>query len=196
MALGFISYSIENDKAFIKKVNDSLQIVNDLRVPFKAIAQDFRKSRRAIFKLKSAGQYPDFQGEKIGKLWKNPGRPDMRKRTPSMTPYQYAKIKKYGGTGYPLLKASGRLERSLTERGGENIELIEKTALLVGTSVPHGEFHQSDAPRKKIPLRKFLFIGPEAGNVAQERGTLDRWIKIIDDYLTKKLKAKLESEVK
>lgn len=187
---GFISYDLENDAAFNKKVNEAIKQVGNLVVPFRAIANDFRKSRRAIFALSGPGRYPDFQGKKIGELRKSPMQQARANAKPipesanSMTPYQYRKQKKYGlARGYPLLKATGRLEKSLTEAGGENITIIERTALLMGSSVPYGQYHQSDSPRRKIPLRKYLFIGPEAGNVSPDRGTLDRWVKIISQYV-------------
>lgn len=150
---GFISYKLENDVIVSDQLLRAQQTVTDMRPLFKEISRLFRQSRKAIFKLKGPGQYPDFQGDKVGST--------------GMTAYQNAKHQKYGGRGYPLLKASGRLEKSITELGGENINVITINGLTFGTSVPYGVFHQSDEPRSKIPLRKFLFIGPEAPRFAR-----------------------------
>lgn len=149
--IGFISYKIENDVIVSDQLARAREVVSDMRPLFKEISRLMRQSRKAIFKLKGPGQYPDFQGKK-GESGK--------------TPYQDFKIKKYG-FAYPLLKATGRLEKSITEIGGENISIITANSLTFGTTVPYGVFHQSDAPRSKIPLRKFLFIGPEAPKFAK-----------------------------
>ncbi len=201
---GFISYSIENDEKFAQKIKAAYGVIGDLRIPFNSIAKDFRKSRRAIFKLTGPGGYPDFSGKKIGESRLAPlaeARLVGRRMLPipesknNYTPYQFRKERKYGfARGYPLLKATGRLEKSLTSLGGENILVVEKSAMLMGTSVPYAKYHQSDLPRTKIPLRKFLFIGPEAGNVGPDRGTLDRWLKIVDNYVTRSLKAVFAGE--
>ena len=45
-------------------------------------------------------------------------------------------------------------------------------------------FHQSDRPRSKIPLRKVLFIGPEAREFAtsEQIGRLERWTSILAEF--------------
>ena len=139
MSLGFTSYVVENDVAFSNAIDRALREVDDLSVPFAQIAKDFQKSRKAIFALKGPGQYPDLNAK-------------------------YKKRKeKIMGTAYPILKLTGRLESSLTNPGHpENITRINPKSLELGSTVPYGIYHQSDEPRKKIPLRKFLFIGPES----------------------------------
>lgn len=76
--------------------------------------------------------------------------------------------------------ASGRLKRSLTGApNSDSIVRIGKKAMILGTKVPHGVYHQSDEPRSKIPQRKFLFI---------DDARRKRWIRIIDDEVVRKLK--------
>jgi phage gpG-like protein len=175
---GFLSYTIANDQKFEAQIKQATALVGDLRVPFQSIVKDFHRSRKAIFKLKGAGKYPPFKGKKLS---------DGR------TAYQRKKIKEYG-FDYPLLKASGRLEASVTGVNADSIVIIQKTALAIGTRVPYAVYHQSDEPRFKIPLRKFLFIGPEAPEFVDDtRGNLDRWTKIINDYVTRKLGATFET---
>ena len=77
-----------SSQEFDAQVKRALTQVGDLRPVFLQIAREFYKTNKFIFKLKSAGQYPDFKGPIIAKTWKNPGRPDLRKRDGSMTPYQ------------------------------------------------------------------------------------------------------------
>lgn len=191
MADSTFSYSIENDKAFQGAIERALKEVNNLKIPFHQIALDFYKSEKAIFKLKSAGLYPPFQGPKVGDTWsKGPkAQPHRRTRNPSLTAYQNYKIKKFG-FDYPLLKATGRLEESVTNIDvSEGIYVNTGTGIVLGTQVDYGIYHQSDKERKKVPLRKFLFIGPEAPRFAmnEQKGRLERWLNIINNYVIKKM---------
>lgn len=168
-----ISYSVANDAAFKAALARARASVSDLRIPFALIARDFYRSQQAIFKLQGAGQYPDF---------KNGGRNS-----------RYAKVKvKSVGFDYPLLVRSGRLARSFGGPGApSNVTQIEKLSLTMGTTVEYGAYHQSDAPRSKIPLRKFLFIGPEASRFAtsDQMGRLGRWNDYLNDHVLKSLKS-------
>ena len=174
--VGFRSYSVENDEILKKKIEDSLKVVNDLSVPFKIIRDDFYKSQRAIFQLSSAGGYPDF---------KNGG---------ENSAYARRKQRLYGFK-YPLLKATGKLERATTRANAEGSRWeIKPDSLGIGYSkekIPYGDFHQSDAPRTIMPLRKFMFIGPEAPSVAtsEQVGRLQRWISTIDVFVRRSMEA-------
>lgn len=164
----FTSYSVENDKKFFKALDETIAQVEDLRVPLKLITKDFYKSEKAIFKLKSSGEYPDF---------KNGGKD---------SPYAKWKQKKFGFT-YPLLKRTGKLERSVTNPTDLNAinYLVGKQLLVIGSKVDYLVFHQSDAPRSKIPLRKVLFVGPESIKWARDgeiTGRLSRWLDILREH--------------
>ena len=94
------------------------------------------------------------------------------------------------GFVYPILKCSGALEKSLTESNASNsINIINKTNMIIGTSISYGIYHQSDLPRKKLPLRKFLFIGPEAPRFAtsDQMGRPERWLNYINDFVLAKV---------
>lgn len=189
------SYSIENDKIFKATIERALKEVNDLKLPFNQIAFDWYKSNKSIFLLQSSGQYPDFSGPKVGETWSQGplARPDKRTRNPLLTAYQNYKIKKYG-FDYPLLKATSRLEGSITDpKNNETIFYNSGTGLVLGSQVPYGIYHQSDRQRKKIPLRKFIFIGPEAPRFAtsEQMGRPERWYNIINNYLIKKMGGKV-----
>lgn len=167
-----ISYSLENDRLFKQTLRDASEVVSDLRIPFGLISRDFYKSERAIFGLKGPGLYPPFKGEKD---------------KDGLTAYQKRKRKKFG-FDYPLLVATGALAASITQPSARgSINIITPLSLTIGTSLPHGIYHQSDAPRSKIPLRKFVFIGPEATRFAtsEQVGRLERWTKIIEDFVIK-----------
>jgi phage gpG-like protein len=71
----------------------------------------------------------------------------------------------------------------------DSIVQIGAKSLVVGTKVPYGAFHQSNRPRTRLPQRKFLFIGPEAGRSAPSEitGRLSRWMQIIDEGVKARL---------
>lgn len=165
--MAFTSYAIANDASFKAALNRAASVCDDLRVPFGMILADFYKSEQAIFGLQSEGKYPPIS-DKYGK-WKE----------------------KHVGFKYPLLVRTGALAASLLSAGASgSIAMISPQQLIVGTSIKYGIYHQSDAPRKKIPLRKFLFIGPEAPSFAtsDQMGRLGRWNNILNDYVLKTLK--------
>lgn len=181
MAEPFTSYSVDNDKRFRNALETASKEIVDFRIPFGQILRDFYRSEQSIFALKGPGKYPPFQNNSKKKVV-------TTKRAiidTSKTPYQLKKLKRYG-FDYPLLVATGKLASSLlgpTNPG--SISFIGQTQLIFGTSVSYGIYHQSDLPRKKIPLRKFLFIGPEASRFASsdQIGRYERWIGYINDHV-------------
>ncbi len=180
------SFQIQTDKKFEAQLKRATAVVSDLRIPFTEMAKEFAQSRKSIFKLTSAGQYPDFKGPKIGDTWKTPGHPQLRIRDGKKTAYQDWKFRKYGFE-YPLLKATGKLEQSITEVGAPgNITYITEKTLTLGTSVEYGIFHQSDESRSKIPLRKFLFLDGEADGGAQS-GILAKFNNILNSFILRSL---------
>lgn len=172
MAQGFTSYIVDNDRRFRNAIQRAADATGDLRIPFGLISADFYRSEQAIFVLKSPGQYPDYVGGEKSK-------------------YAKAKEKKYGFR-YPLLVRTGSLSASVLGPANKgSINTVGPTTLLIGTSIPYGIYHQSDQPRSKIPLRKFLFIGPEAPTFASsdQAGRPERWMNILNDYTLKVAKA-------
>lgn len=176
MSESFTSYSVDNDNSFKNAISEVSKATQDLRLPFGLILNDFYKSQAAIFKLKGPGKYPPFKGEKNPKT----GR----------TKYQDEKLKDVG-FDYPLLVRTGALANSLlgpTNKG--SVSSITKLSLAFGTAIKYGIYHQSDAPRSRIPLRKFLFIGPEASRFAtsEQVGRLERWTGYLNDHLNRSIK--------
>jgi phage gpG-like protein len=181
---GFISYSLENDRLFKAGLDRAYAVVNDLREPFKLIALDFYRSEKAIFNLKGPGRYPPFKNS-IGKF-KGKTRKFV---TGTKSPYQKFKIRKYG-FDYPLLKAKGDLEKSVTSSTGPgSILAIDAHFLAIGTSLPYAHFHQDGT--KNMAMRKFMFIGPEAPEFANsdQAGRLKRWLNILNSYVLRQMGA-------
>lgn len=158
---GFTSYSVDNDRRFREALDIARRQVSDLRIPLTLISRDFFRSQKAIWQLTGPGQYPDLKA-----------RTKARKQA-------------MGKPVYPILKDSGLLEKSMTSPTDSNAinEIINKSVLLVGTRVQHGIFPQVGAGRQ--PMRKFLFIGPEAARFAtsDQMGRLQRWTSILQAHV-------------
>ncbi len=69
-----------------------------------------------------------------------------------------------------------------------SVLVITSLSLSIGSNINYGVYHQSDKDRHTIPLRKFLFIGPEAKRFAtsDQMGRLKRWTDIISDHVANK----------
>ena len=173
---GFTSYSVDNDKSFRNALDRAAQVTNYLRIPFTIIAADFYRSQAAIWKLKGPGQYPDLSPN-----------------------YKPRKLNKTGFI-YPILKRNGFLEAAASIQGGPgNITRIQPLTLEMGVdekSVPYAIFHQMGT--KKMPMRKFLFIGPEAIQFAssEQVGRLERWMGTLNEFIAQKLKQSGVGETK
>lgn len=173
------SYVIENDAEFKAALDRAVTQVKDLRFAFMEIARDWFTSNQSIFNLQSSGLYPPLSPDYALRKTKLAGR-----RLPILV----------GAS--PTGGESGRLRDSISGRtapgqkpSSDTILRIGKSELVIGTTVPYGIFHQSDAPRSKIPLRKFLFIGPEAPSSAPERvtGRLKRFLLILESEISRSL---------
>ena len=187
MVTPFTSYSVDNDGKFKAALKQASEVSSDLRVPFGLILRDFYKSQVAIFKLKGPGQYPAFKNSQ-GKYEQQGSARRYVDR--SKSPYQRAKIKAVG-FDYPLLVRSGALANSLLGPNNKgSVAIVTPLSLTIGTLIKYGIFHQSDAARSKIPLRKFLFIGPEASQFAtsEQMGRLKRWLMILETHIQTQIK--------
>ena len=185
MADQVTSFILENDAEFQKALDRLFEKVNDARIPFADIARHWRQGNRKIFALRGPGLYTDLQQSTQDKKSPNP---------------------------YPILFGkTGRLASSLTKTSHpDQIVLIGKKALIMGTNTPYAKFHQSDRPRKPappsrdavglsiskdlLPQRKVIFIdgGPaEKAKDAQVGSRLKAWIEIIEDYITQVVEGKI-----
>ena len=197
MADAFTSYQVDNDRRFRNALQMASEFSQDFRVPFGLILRDFYRSEQAIFKLKGPGQYPPFKNSiQASTLGGKGNTANGRRRTEytvEMSPYQKWKVKHFpatGPSGYPLLFRTGKLAASLLGPNNDgSISFIGKLSLIFGTSVAYGIYHQSDGARTKLPLRKFIFIGPEASRFAtsDQMGRLERWLGYVHDHIGRSL---------
>ncbi len=156
-----IRFQVDPDQKFAKAVEEAAKAVGDLRIPLGIIAAQFFKSNKAIFSLGGPGQYQDLSAR-----------------------YKKQKQKKYGFV-YPIFRAKGNLEASLTNQNaaGAISKVVGNTTLFLGTAIPYAIFHQSDAPRKKIPFRPIVMIGAEQQAPPELNQRREIWLNTIKNYV-------------
>lgn len=184
MADRIVSFIPENDDEFQKSLDRMGEAMDDFRVPFNLIRNDWYVSNRIIFGLRSAGLYQDLAPAKKTEPF-----------NPTTTSNYGEQKKRAVGFKYPILKRTGELARSLTSPNASGAEnFVGRQTLIMGTSVEHAKFHQSDRPRNKIPQRKMIFIsgGPaEKAKDSRISGRLERWTDIINTHIEQVLTGKV-----
>ena len=112
----------------------------DFSPVFYTIGKNFRQSRKSIFALTSKGGYQDLN-------------PQYKQRKEDLF-----------GDAYPILRATGKMERSIVdENDPDNISIVTKRSFAFGSKDPILKYHNSlKGPRLKMPLRRVIFWGPEA----------------------------------
>ena len=168
------SYNVDADRKFRQALARAKAAVGDLRIPLGLIAADFRRSEKAIFKLRSRGGYPDLA-------------PSTK-----VSERRHRERKKIGLTGlYPILVMTGRTRDSLINRSDSDaVTIITKSTLTLGTKVPYVRFHQKGT--KNMPMRKVLFIGPESRQAESKEilGRPGRWKNILNEFVLEKMGAR------
>ena len=189
---GFVSYELENDKKLAFALQRAASNVDDLTIPLTKIGFDFRKSRKAIFGLRGPGQYPDLSTTPFRAWWEK----DEALRifwAGGYKSYKEAKV----GFAYPILKRTGLLEKATTNANHPgNISKISKTVARFGVKksvVPYAEYHQEGTSR--MPMRKFLFVGPEAPKFAKGdplKGFPERALNTLNVFILRDLGLNIE----
>lgn len=115
---------------------------------FKLLAKQFRRSKSSIFKVDGPGMWADLGLDLT-------------------EPYKSRKARKRGSP-YPILVWTGDMISSITDASHTHaVTEITPLKLVIGSTHPILPFHDSDRPRRKMPLRKVLFWGPEAPRFAK-----------------------------
>ena len=177
-------WEIENQLEVRRLLDNLASKVKDLRIPFRLIASDFYRSNRKLFTLQGSGLYQDL-APATGMM----GNPTTKSN------YKEQK-KRMLGFAYPILVGATRaLSNSILGRSNKYSHfVIDNQNLEMGTTVPHGKYHQSDKLRKKIPLRKFVFIdgGPaDKSKDASISGRRERWTNIINTHIKQVVEGKI-----
>lgn len=164
---------ITNFEAFLASVRDAERIAGDLTEPLSQIGADWMRTNQSVFQLSGPGPWVDLMGSK----------PRRNKKTGRFQSpnggYKAQKLKKWGFV-YPILKASGALERSLTQPGDPNslFEIVNGKNLILGTKVMSrsGANYPFFLARgtSKMRARNYLSI-PEL--------SVARWIGILKNFI-------------
>lgn len=150
--------------------------VSDLTIPLTLIAQNWFKSNRAIFTLKSQGKYADLSTKSFFAWWE---KGDLRRMFQGG--YKEYKAAKWGFT-YPILKATGRLEKSITDPAHQDSvnKILNRKILFVGSATPYANFLH--AGTRRMPARPVVIFGNEQVAPGALRGRVEIWKQIVADY--------------
>lgn len=173
MADAPIRFVVDPDKKFQAAINEAIKQVDDLTIPFNLITQSWFKTNMAIFALKGPGKYQDLsEGYKKWKQW------FLKSTTP-----------------YPILKLTGALEASITQPGadGSIAQIINKTTLVLGSSIPYAKDHQTGNRRKNLPARPWLFSGGEQSSPDFATRRRDIWIGLVKKHVADVTRLKIGS---
>lgn len=182
-------WSIQNNIAFQKQLDELGKATSNFKIPFRLIASDFYRSQKQIFQLKSEGLYNPLGGFNFNSP-SGFGTQTKRERAEALkerkTKHAWAPIL-YGKTGN--LKDS-----SLSRNHKYSIFFLGRQELHIGSSVPYGKFHQSDKPRTIMPQRKFIFITGGKGDMSKDsgiNGRRERWTSIIETHIDQLLTGRI-----
>lgn len=167
---------------FRRLLNEAEKQVADLTIPLKEIARRWFKGNRAIYSLKGPGKYKDLSVRPMFPFWEAEGSPLRRLFSGGYKEYKEAKF----GFVYPILKATGRLEKSITDPASEESihAIIDKKILYLGSKVPYAEFLQTGT--KKMPSRPYVLIGPEQVGPDEFNQRYEIFGNILRDFIAQK----------
>lgn len=165
-------FRIENQASFTAALKRYQAEFTDLTIPLTQIGLDWLKQNTTFFNKSGAGSFADLSGGREGRNAKS-----GRFQSPNGG-YKAQKLKKWGFI-YPILRASGALERSITELGapGQVFNIAGGNRINLGTSVtgkggaPYPKF-LNDGTRN-MPARKFMGISEV---------TAARWKSFLEKY--------------
>lgn len=127
--MGFsISWSIQGEQQLSRRLRVAADQVKDWTPAFQETAVTLQQ----IF----SGEVFDTEGGAIDEEWE-----------PLSPAYQKQKQRKYGNGG--ILQATGAMRNSFTS-------VVTPMQTTIGNSAPYFKYHQSNAPRTKIPRRVMM----------------------------------------
>lgn len=162
MADEFTNYKVDPNRKFIGAIRRAKLEAADLRIPLNLISKDWFKTNKAIFNLNGPGKYKDLTKE-----------------------YKVQKKRRFGFV-YPILKAKGVLEASVTQSTDTKAisDIVNKAQLTLGTRVGYAQAVQK--------IRPFVFFGPESVEWRTDKTFAMRptvWLNIINDYILQRMGA-------
>ena len=157
-----VRFEVDPTRQFASTIEKVSKQVADLTVPLTLIAQSWFKTNRAIYSLKGPGKYVDLSPE-----------------------YKVQKRKEFGFV-YPVLRATGRLEKSITDPASpESVNRIfNKNTVFLGTTVPYAGFLQEGTTR--MPARPPVLLGSEQVSPPEMNRRIEAWMQILIQYAVDK----------
>lgn len=159
-----IKIEVDPGDEFTKAVKKTIKEVEDLTIPFTLISKSWFQSNKAIFRLKGKGKYEDLSSG-------------------------YKKLKqKQAGFIYPILKLSGKLEKSITDptATGAISLILNKQTLVLGTAVSYAQFHQKGT--RYMPARPPVLVGAEQTAPTELNKRQEIWIETLANYVLERSK--------
>ena len=183
-----LEIDVDPSKEFKRTLVLASQQSKDLRTPFREITASFFKTNKALFKGKNKqGYFTDLSERPLYAFWlKDDDKAVVKNNDSKFFPGGYKDLKKKThGFVYPILKASGRLEESLTNpKDADALEsVVNKNILILGTRVPYATWLQEGT--KKMPKRPFLVFGNENEGFAKTttvKRRFQRWKELLEIY--------------
>lgn len=165
-----VGIQVDPKGSFKAAINRASKRTSDLTIPLKLITQSWYKTNKALFAFTTKGPFDDLSEN-----------------------YQKQKQKKHGFI-YPILKASGKLERSLTEPSDSDTiaSILNKKQLILGTKVtslkgvPYPSLLNFGNPKTNLPARPYMVIGTGKGKWSKSlhiQRRLKLWIELLDNYV-------------
>lgn len=150
----YINITLDGVGTVTRRINGVIGKVKDLRPAFREIGKDFRETERKV-----------FQGQ---------GAYGSRSSWKPLTP-KYREWKQKHYPGRPILVMEGKLRQSLISKGGNNVEIITKRSITLGTKDPKFKWHQKGTKRGLVARPPITFTKYQG----------DKWAKIIRDEILK-----------
>jgi phage gpG-like protein len=190
----FVDFRVDPKGSFKKALLRAGKRVDDLRIPFKLITDSFYKSNKFLFEPgKKRNVFEDLSDRPLYAFWLKSNSRAVQKNDGSKFfegGYKDLKQKTHGFI-YPILKASGALEESLTKPTDRNTiaTVLNRKSLLLGTKLPYAPYLQFGT--KKMPARPFLVVGTESGawaNSTHMQRRKERWMELLEKYCSDSLR--------
>jgi phage gpG-like protein len=129
-----ISGFLDGAQIIDRTLNALEERITDVSPAWPAVLAVFQQIARATFENEGASN--------AGGSW------------PQLAPATVADRRRTGfSPTHPILERTGRLMRSVTQETGDTILVQAPQYFAIGSAVPYVAFHQSTAPRRKLPRR-------------------------------------------
>lgn len=89
------------------------------------------------------------------------------------------------GAAHPILQRTGRLYESVVVQGApDNVFEVGPNSLKIGTTVPYAGYHNSSAPRSRLPRRPIIALSADRQGFGDPNKSV---VGILNQYLAQQL---------